>query len=301
MRPSHFGDLLAQQETTVPSRSILEMWHLLSLDAPLVAMVWTCLLGWSVEATPTLSEICALGLAVWILYALDRLLDALRGKGQMEDRHRFHRRHWRGFALMLALAVPLESWMVLSLPQNIRVAWLLLGIPLVAYLLQIHLTSHRLPKEFAVALFFAAACTAPAMVRVGPRPLLAAGAVFALLCWANCVAIARWEKDQYPHPMTRWAVRNVRPLCATTVIGAGLLLLSTGAVAISLAAAASALALWAADVSWGGKAPSLRMRVLADAVLLTPVTLIAGMPALGQHTLAHLLTVLPHLHAAALR
>ena len=292
---------MADRIATASSHSLPEMWHLLSLDAPLVAVVWTCLLGWGVDATPTLPEVSALGLAVWMLYALDRLLDSLRGKSPLEDRHRFHRQHWRQFVLMLALAIPIESWIVLALPHNIRSAWMLLGIPLAAYLLLIHRTSLRLPKEFVVALFFASACAMPAATRVGATPLLAEGSLFALLCWTNCVAIARWEKDAQPHPMTRWAVRNLRILCAAIVLGAGLLFLVNGPSSVVGAAAASAIALWVADVSWGVKVPRLRMRVLADAVLLTPIALIATMPALRQQTFAHLLPFLPHLHAVTLR
>ncbi|WP_049780957.1 hypothetical protein [Terriglobus saanensis] len=292
---------MAEKRATALSHSLPEMWHLLSLDAPLVAIVWTCLLSWSVDATPTLPEVCALGLAVWMLYALDRLLDSLRGKHPLEDRHRFHRLHWRGFVFTLALAIPLESWIVLTLPHNIRFAWMLLGVPLVAYLLLIHLTSLRPPKEFIVALFFAAACIMPAAIRVGVAPLLGGGSLFALLCWTNCVAIARWEKDVQPHPMTEWAACNLRSLCGAIVLGAGILFLVNGSSAVAGAASVSALALWAADVSWGVKGSRLRMRVLADAVLLTPIASIAGMPALRQHTFAHLLTILPHLHAATLR
>ncbi len=292
---------MADRRATAPSHSLPEMWHLLSLDAPLVAVVWTCLLGWSVDATPTLTEVTALGLAVWMLYALDRLLDSLRGESPLEDRHRFHRLHWRRFVLVLGLTLPIESWIVLALPGNIRSAWMLLGIPLAAYLFLIHRTSLRLPKEFVVALFFAAACAMPAGIRVGATPLLAGGSLFALLCWTNCVAIARWEDDMQPHPMTAWAVRNLRVLCTVIVLGAGLLYFLIGPSSIACAAAASAIALWAADLSWGVKGPRLRMRVLADAVLLTPVALIATMPALRQQTFAHFLTFLPHLHAATLR
>ena len=88
------------------------MWHLLSLDAPTVAAVWVVFVGRSVGVRLPWVEPAAMFVAVWMIYAADRLLDARvldagGGKGDgLEDRIGFitrtamdfwqglGRRHW---------------------------------------------------------------------------------------------------------------------------------------------------------------------------------------------------------------
>lgn len=123
--------------------SPLAMWHLLSLDAPSVAALWTVFIAHvSGVALPWTSS-AAMFLAVWIIYAADRLLDARsldphspaarsldprspaarlpdprspavrRGPdiappescpGDLELRHRFHHRHRSQFFIAILLA-----------------------------------------------------------------------------------------------------------------------------------------------------------------------------------------------------
>ena len=77
------------------SRAPFWLWpHLLSLEAPLIAMAW--MLGLAhLNRVPVMPGVLAgLGLCVWMIYVLDRLLDT-RGKAdsELDARHRFHRRH----------------------------------------------------------------------------------------------------------------------------------------------------------------------------------------------------------------
>ncbi|MFC5051469.1 hypothetical protein ACFPK9_12715 [Rubritalea spongiae] len=79
--------------------------NLLSLDAPLVALVWMWMLARStrVQYVESSSYIVLAG-AVWCVYVLDRIRDVKRGKheldGEMPWRHRFH---WQSRWVLLVL------------------------------------------------------------------------------------------------------------------------------------------------------------------------------------------------------
>src|SRR5947209_5517079 len=90
------------------SRSHPPLWlwfNLLSLDAPLIALVWQDFLA---RCYPTVLHApgrAVLGLTVWAIYLADRLLDVRHPGSPLESiRHRYYRMH-RGFALLLLTAV----------------------------------------------------------------------------------------------------------------------------------------------------------------------------------------------------
>lgn len=74
------------------------LWpNLLSLDAPLVAVVWLWMFAksWRVVSFPH-SLYLLVAVAVWVIYAVDRLLDSQMVPGQegnQSPRHTFHDRH----------------------------------------------------------------------------------------------------------------------------------------------------------------------------------------------------------------
>lgn len=82
------------------------LWpHVLSLEAPLVAVLYQVMLMHvhAVAFTPMLHV--GLGLACWVVYVLDRTLDTfgVRGEGALDVRHAFYFRHRR---LLLWLVLP---------------------------------------------------------------------------------------------------------------------------------------------------------------------------------------------------
>jgi hypothetical protein len=93
--------------TFPPRRPFWLVPNLLSLDAPLVAVVWLYMLAktWGVDYHPE-HEYVALALVVWVLYVTDRLLDAavLGNTSRCKERHRFHQRHWRKFTAGAVIA-----------------------------------------------------------------------------------------------------------------------------------------------------------------------------------------------------
>ncbi len=96
------------------------LWpNLLSLDAPLVALVWVEILAQSFRVQSMQWESRAvLVISVWVIYVVDRLLDAKKAGFSeqapwLKKRHEFHRK-WRGLFIAGVIAgVGLVVWMLL--------------------------------------------------------------------------------------------------------------------------------------------------------------------------------------------
>ena len=161
-----------------------------------------------------------MALAVWMLYAGDRLLDvrllgidSSRHQG-LEARHYFHRRHRTAFLTGILLCSIALAAILPHLELAAIRLYLILGGLVAGYFILIHGTgsvathhkvAHRLPKEIAVGLCFAAATFIPTVARHPDLrlALLPAALVFATLCSFNCLFIYAWEhEDDRTHRST---------------------------------------------------------------------------------------------------
>src|SRR5689334_9431948 len=81
------------------------LWpNLLSLDAPIVAVLWQALLAQRYNIPLRTPGRVALFLTVWAIYIADRLLDVRRPAATAESaRHRFYRRHQMFATALLGL------------------------------------------------------------------------------------------------------------------------------------------------------------------------------------------------------
>jgi len=252
---------------------------LLSLDAPVVALVWQMLLA---RATPTPLPWQApvlLFASVWLVYVLDRCLDArkLTLHRAATPRHRFYVRHrrWFGwlaggvFVVCVAVSVTLEPRLLLI---GISVA-LLTGL----YLAFVHFSDAKqfIPKELQIALVFSLGVHVA--LSAWHLPYLLSGLLFALLCFLNCAFIAFWERTADTQQAQRSLARShptLRPLLhvlALVLIGtssiSGLILPDMLAIGACLAVSGALLLLLEQRHH---VLPTSLLRVLADAVLLTP-------------------------------
>ncbi len=256
-----------------PFTALVGGWHLLSLDAPCVAAVWTAFLARCFGVALPWTAPAALGVAVWMLYALDRMADASRPGEVLEERHRFHGAHQFAFTGAVIGAVPALVLLIALLPHALRTGWLLLALPMAGYVAAVHgLRLRRVPKEHLVAVFFAVATAMPVLVSHGVLlPLVAAAmAVFGALCWLNCVAIARWERARDLDAATAWAADHFHAV-ATAVVGLAALLMP---VQPDLAAACI-LSAGLLLVLERLRLQAMLLRALADAALLTPMLWLA--------------------------
>ncbi len=274
---------------------LLDGWHLLSLDAPTVALVWTCAFAQAAQVHLPHLGLLMLALATWLLYVADRLLDGIQPSHalSLQARHYFHRRHHKALLLLAIPATAALIWFVLTHmdPAPRREDFFLAGCALL-YLLCVHLPfslnareDFALPKELFVGIIFSAACVIPAWSRrdIARPHLLLLAILFAALCWLNCVAIEHWEKrgthDQDKHPSTIWMGVHLVPT-GLSLAGAALVcsfffarLNETRYLDFVLSIAASAFLLVCLDLARSRIQP-LRLRAAADAVLLTPAAVL---------------------------
>jgi hypothetical protein len=192
---------------------VLRLWHLASLDAPTVAVVWAEGFAWAARAALPLWVAALLALTAWAVYIGDRLLDARNGIGagavrKLRERHWFHWRHRRTLTPLAIAAACAAAWMVLALmPAVARERDTVLAAAALVYFTGVHAASDRgtrpprlrtavLSKEMLVGAIFTAGCALPALNRAAaPWTLAAPVAFFAALAWLNCWAIERWEAD----------------------------------------------------------------------------------------------------------
>lgn len=237
-----------------------------------------------------------LALGTWLIYVADRILDGLRinPSARLRERHLFYARNRRPI-LATAIAVALVLlWLIVARmnPSARGEDTALFAIALV-YFCIIHVCGTAIerwfPKEAAVAVVFAAAVAIPAWSRLPEQraQLVPLTAIFALICWLNCVAIEKWESTPLQrgfriapsHSTTRWTARHLGHVSSIIT------LLATLAALHSLPAqhAPSITALYAACAISGALFPLLdrsrlnspQLRIAADAALLTPLLFIA--------------------------
>lgn len=272
---------------------VLELWHLASLDAPTVAVVWSLGFAWAVGVRLAVWVLPLLALTVWAVYVFDRLLDAraaLRADelSRLRERHYFHWRHRTTLLPAAAVAAGAAAGLILAfMPMAARERNSVLAAASLAYFARVH-SGHRarpflsslLTKELLVGLLFTAGCALPVFGALRSAhgelwPLGCAAAFFAPLAWLNCHAIDRWEsKRQKP----QWTDSNF--WMAAVLAGAGVLaalpvsFLNPRVGALLAAGAASALLLALLDQR-RGKLGAVTLRAAADFVLLSPAALVA--------------------------
>jgi hypothetical protein len=268
---------------------VLHFWHLLSLDAPTVAALWTCFIAATLRVrTPRFAPF-AMFLTVWIVYVGDRLLDiswlhpqSLDSKGLGEPHH-FHQTHRRAFLLgIVGVTIPL-ALLILRIPATAVHLYLLLAGLLFGYFVSIHATVHviRMPKGPAVGFIFAAAVFIPT---VATRPdlrvaLVPSGLLFAALCSLNWLFICSWERERQgmsfqgmgDTPMFIIPHYRIQAAMVVMIFGGVLPLVDRRTPwQISVACALSAMLLLQAHRNRFALRP-ITLRVTADLALLTPL------------------------------
>lgn len=221
----------------------MRLWpSLFTLQAPVVAVLWQLLLARSLHVKLNAFEPWALGLAVWLIYVADHLIDTSRppGKRWEPPRKEFCRRHRMAF---LAIAFVVGLVLLVSVSRflwaaTVRGGWQL-SLGVACYFGVIHLTPRSWrsdwPREIVVAAIFALGTFGAVWVGNGMHavPLLAPAALFAALCCANCSLIETWEWDaagcsdaDAPNPAARWMAKHLTSLGLAISVASAVLSLS---------------------------------------------------------------------------
>jgi hypothetical protein len=270
---------------------VLGLWHLASLDAPTVAVVWALAIARStgVRLEPWIPFLLACG--TWTVYVVDRLLDTRRAINAhdfagLRERHYFHWRHRHTLFPLAACAAAIAIALIVRLmPLATREHDSLIAAAALIYFSGVHAPA-QLPrwshgivsKELLVGILFAAGCAAPALSPLHSAafvwPILPAVIFLASLAWLNCAAIGVWESQS-----TRLRI----PVSAATLTFTGF----TAAVIIApynarisallTCGAISALLLFLLH-RMQHRLPPVTVRALVDLVLLTPAILLIGAP-----------------------
>jgi hypothetical protein len=272
----------------VPGRPHWWQWlTVLSLDAPLVAVVWQLALARLAGVVLRGHHTFILGAAVWLAYAVDRWIEGWRiVPAQVQTQRHWFYQEWRWPMAALWIVV-LASALVLSFTLLTRAelsAGLLLLAPVLVYLLS-HQCVHRAhpwraPKEVCVAALFTigVACFPVANnpgALAGLAPVLV---LFGLLCFADCALISLWEDEvdrmhgqtslalQFPRgrPVVRvlpWAIGVLGAVCAMRQ--------RPEQAALTVCAAFGGVLLGGLDLSHRRLGRQLS-RALVDVTLLTP-------------------------------
>jgi hypothetical protein len=250
--------------------------QLLSFDAPLVAALWLTLFARVYGGSLHFTEPLLVAAAVWLIYAIDHLLD-VRSGAVCSARHRFVRAHSRAFRLGIAAVVFASIALTWVLPEAIRERGVALSAIVLLYFAAVHHGGDWLrriwPKELVMGAVFAAGCSIPAwddFRQAWPTIVL-----FAILCTLNCAALDLWEwplSDEpwpAPHPATRFLGRHLVPISAVVSIVSTLMVIDVRN-EIFAAVALSGLLLLVLNY-FRARIQIEAARMLADAALLTPL------------------------------
>jgi len=265
----------------------LRLWHLCSLDAPTVAVVWSLSFAWAAGIHLPRWIPLLLALGTWSVYIFDRLLDsrkALRSSdlSSLRERHFFHWRHRRVLLPCAFVAAMVAIGIVyMFMPAGARGRNSVLALAALAYFSGVHLpfAPRRRPvsamsKELLVGVLFTAGCVLPTLSRLAGTgihavSLLSIFAFFAALAWLNCSAIESWESR------LGFRVGSAALLLGSVGLATGFSLASVAprGSALLVAGAVSAFLLTMLDRVQGRVTP-VALRSAADLVLLMPLALL---------------------------
>jgi hypothetical protein len=239
------------------------LWpNLLSLDAPVVAVLWQILFARCFQVPVDALAAVLLLLTVWLIYAADRLLDACKGECH-SPRHEFYRRRWVELLPVWIAVLGLTSWLAAEyLPAGLFLRGAALLASVSVYFALVHSRiALRWPKEAAVGVLFALGASLVAWGEVKTPADFMTILLFSGLCWLNCLAIQRWEEEGLD-----WS-----PRIAASVLGCaavGLLYAHRPILGGAELASASAFLLLSRVRR---RLSADAVRVLADVALLSPV------------------------------
>ncbi len=273
-------------------KSCWRWFHLLSLDAPAVGVLWQLLFAKALHVHLPAVVTLIMALVIWLIYVADRILDSYRaGEGRSEPlRHQFYRAHRVAFLPAFVTVLLATAWMSYAdLGFKLWLDGLLLAAVVGGYFALVHLLGSRgqkwFPKEIAVAILFGFGTFLPVGVKIQQLHFrfLLPFLLFLLVLWMNTLLIeyAEWVKlrggdAERPHEST---VLLGQHLAAFGLAVGTLALCATAgrwfplARPILFAEGLSALALGVLGWQWRGIS-SYALRLAADAVLLTPLLLL---------------------------
>tara|TARA_Y100000758_G_scaffold278868_1_gene224990 strand:- start:152 stop:997 length:846 start_codon:yes stop_codon:yes gene_type:complete len=179
------------------------LWpNLLSLDAPLVALVWQELWAHCLEVEISWVHRALLVLATWLAYSGDRLLDVRHLYGPIDSpRHKFTRDQSSLISKLWIAAFISAIVLTLHLSLNEIIGGFVLLLVIGGYFILHHCCRIRgyvgSVKEVMAGVVFAAGTIFFVVIQAQYTPaLILAFIVWASLCVLNCLIIACWDRER---------------------------------------------------------------------------------------------------------
>ena len=180
-------------------RIIFSYFRLLSLDVVLGACVSTLFVAKCLDTVLPTLVVVTLGIAVWIIYTADHLLDGSKSNEKpLTLRHQFHQKHRIVILIVLILMIFVGSILVIQLPEQIIINGIILVGCVAVYFLGLRIIGSRPAayKEPLVALAYAMG------VFLGPvslspnldyQTIIFLFATYVLMAFANLLTFSIYE------------------------------------------------------------------------------------------------------------
>lgn len=267
---------------------LFSLWHLLSLDAPTVALAWLLGFAWAARITLPVWIPVVLVSGTWGVYLLDRILDARTAlnSNQASKLRRRHIVHWRLRFFLFPLGVGLILFAIVlaivEMPNAARLRNGALVAAALGYFCAVHARVAGVAtakfaglknfKELFVAVIFTAACVQPVLARVeNTAALFWPAIIFIGLAWLNCHAIEVWESRASGVGKSMYVAAVL--LLLAILIAQITQPMNTRIASVEIAAAVSVLLMTLLQI-FSRRFSPLALRVAADLTLLTPVPLL---------------------------
>ncbi len=135
--------------------------HLLSLDTVFGACAGMYFFAELLKVKLDARYYLVLGLAVWVVYTLDHLMDARLAKGKvLTKRHRFHQEHFNALVIFLFPAIGFGLYLVLAELNSFNLLYLGFALAFLMILVRIvgmfFFSSLPFYKEVSIAFFYVA-------------------------------------------------------------------------------------------------------------------------------------------------
>ena len=179
-------------------QQLFSYFRLLSLDIVFGAAISTLFLAKQLDVILPNLVVIALGIAVWIIYTVDHLLDSSTSDVPLIRRHQFHQTNQKPLLFTLILMIVLGVVLVFQLPLPIIINGAIVAGCVVAYFVGLKIVGSRPSayKEPLVALMYTmGVCLGPVSL-VEKIDYLAVSlffTIYALMAFANLMIFSVYE------------------------------------------------------------------------------------------------------------
>ena len=276
---------LSQHDSAIPH---IGAWpNLIGLDSPIVAVCWQAMfakisgidLPWFIHLI--------LGLSTWCIYLVDRIIDVIRARQEATtSRHCFTQRHLRKLiSILIIISICNLAMIIRFLPHKLLITGIItLGLIAIYYLIRLTRLKNiitLIPREVMCGMLFALGCAiAPHAYATTPwinTPTLFIPVImFGMVCSASCILSSIWEKEAdaitadssiitthshfIPHLASTLTCLTAVTLTLSCILHwQAFLSITVSAILLRLA------------LHHQNRISSMNRRVLADAVLLSPL------------------------------